>query len=295
MEEWFERYDGGIPLKVNEVRVCILRMEGTNCEQETFDAFKRLGADPEFVHLKQLEGSDLVKGEARNLDDYQILMFPGGFSAGDYIRAGAIFAARLKASIPKDIERFIEDGKAIGGFCNGFQIMVELGILPAFDCTISEHPQAVLHANDSGTFECRPTLLKHSSKGKSIWTSGLKEEEIRLIPSAHAEGKFMLPHENQKAEDDLYHRLFDEDRIVFRYSDERGGTDAPYPFNPNGSRFNIAGITNDTGNVFGMMPHPERVFFRNTHHDWYRRRIGPSEGDGRIVFESVLENITKKF
>ncbi|MGA1848251.1 MAG: phosphoribosylformylglycinamidine synthase subunit PurQ [Thermoplasmatota archaeon] len=279
-------------MRLEDIKVCILRMEGTNCEQETFDAFRRLGAQPEFVHIKQLEGRDLSPGEERSLDDFHVLMFPGGFSAGDYIRAGAIFAARLKASMEKDIVRFIEDGKAIGGFCNGFQIMVELGILPAFDTTMTEHPEAVLHANDSGRFECRPTLLKHVNKGRCVWTSKLAPEELRLIPSAHAEGKFMLP---QDREDVLYHRLFDEDRIVFRYSDPSGDTDAPYPFNPNGSRFNVAGITNETGTVFGMMPHPERVFFRQTHPDWYRRGIGPSEGDGRKIFESVLEYISRKF
>ncbi|MGA1820812.1 MAG: phosphoribosylformylglycinamidine synthase subunit PurQ, partial [Thermoplasmatota archaeon] len=161
-------------MKVEEVRVCILRMEGTNCEQETYDAFRRLGAAPELVHLKQLEGRDVNPGEERSLEDFHILMFPGGFSAGDYIRAGAIFAARLKASADRDIVRFIEDGRAIGGFCNGFQIMVELGILPAFDCTMAEQPQAVLHANDSGRFECRPTLLKHTNKGKCVWTTRLE-------------------------------------------------------------------------------------------------------------------------
>ncbi|MGA1873384.1 MAG: phosphoribosylformylglycinamidine synthase subunit PurQ [Thermoplasmatota archaeon] len=282
-------------MKPGEVRVCILRMEGTNCEQETFDAFKRSGASPEFVHLKQLEGRDTFKGENRSLEDFQILMFPGGFSAGDYIRAGAIFAARLKASVGKDIVEFIEAGKAIGGFCNGFQIMVELGILPAFDCTMAEHPQAVLHANDSGRFECRPTLLKHTNKGKCVWTRELGKDTLSYIPSAHAEGKFIFPHEDQDREDEIYHRLFDDDRVVFQFSDPNGETNAPYPFNPNGSRFNIAGITNEAGTVFGMMPHPERVYYRNTQPHWYRRRIGPEEGDGRVIFRSVLGYITDKF
>jgi phosphoribosylformylglycinamidine synthase len=295
MEKWPERHTGGIKVKAEDIRVCILRMEGTNCEQETFDAFQRLGSSPEFVHLKQLEGRDTHEGEKRSLDDFHILMFPGGFSAGDYIRAGAIFAARLKASIAGDIERFIGDGKAVGGFCNGFQIMVELGILPALDSIISEKPEAVLHANDSGTFECRPTLLKYVNQGKCIWTSKLEKDELKLIPSAHAEGKFIIKGGSQKEEDDTYERLFEEDRVVFRYSDTEGNPDASYPFNPNGSRYNIAGITNDMGNVFGMMPHPERVFFRNTHPDWYRRRVGPEEGDGRKVFESVLDYIMKKF
>ncbi|MBN1390139.1 MAG: phosphoribosylformylglycinamidine synthase subunit PurQ [Candidatus Thermoplasmatota archaeon] len=282
-------------MKVDEIKVCILRMEGTNCEQETYDAFKRLGASPEFVHLKQLEGRDTLDGERRSLQDFHILMFPGGFSAGDYIRAGAIFAARLKASVAGDLVRFIDEGKAIGGFCNGFQLMVELGILPAFDCTMAAQPQAVLHANDSGRFECRPTVLKHVNEGKCVWTSGSKKGELRYIPCAHAEGKFMLPHESQEKEDALYHRLFDEDRVVFQFSDPSGDTSAQYPFNPNGSRFNIAGITNDLGTVFGMMPHPERVFFRNTHPDWYRRRIGSEEGDGRAIFRSVLDYVVRKF
>jgi len=275
-------------MKVGDVKVCILRMEGTNCEQETLDAFSRLGADAQFVHLKQLEGKDVAAGEKKKLEDYHILLFPGGFSAGDYIRAGAIFAARVKASIGKDLARFIEDGRAVGGFCNGFQIMVELGILPALDGTMSEQPQAVLHANDSGRFECRPTLLKHT--GTCPWTSRLKEGEVRLMPSAHAEGNLIL-----SGGDRTCKRLLKEGRVVFRYCDPDGDVDAGYPFNPNGSRYNIAGICNKEGNVFGMMPHPERVFFRHTHPDWYRRRIGPEEGDGRDIFRSILDHITGNF
>lgn len=279
-------------MKVEEMKVCILRMEGTNCEQETFDAFRKIGASPEMVHIKQLEGKDTSAGERRYLENYHVLMFPGGFSAGDYIRAGAIFAARLKASLAGEIKRFIEDGKGVGGFCNGFQIMTELGILPAFESTMTEHPRAVLHANESGRFECRPTILKHTNKGRCKWTSRLKEGELRLMPSAHAEGKLILPIDE---EEELYQRLFDEDRIVFRFSDENGDVAAPYPFNPNGSRFNIAGICNEGGNVFGMMPHPERVFERSTHPDWYRRRISNLHGDGRPVFESITDYITSHF
>ncbi len=292
MEGWTAEDVGGITVKVKDIRVCILRMEGTNCEQETFDAFKRLGASPEFVHLKQLEGRDVSGDEARSLDDYHILMFPGGFSAGDYIRAGAIFAARIKASLSRDLKSFIEDGKAVGGFCNGFQIMVELGILPGMGGTMSEHPEAVLHSNDSGFFECRPTLLKHTNRGRCVWTREIPIGSIRLIPSAHAEGKLVLP---LGEEDKLYEKLFDEDRVVFQYCNGSGGTEAEYPYNPNGSRFNIAGICSEMGNVFGMMPHPERVFHRHTHADWYRNKTGTEEGDGQAVFRSVLNYIGETF
>jgi phosphoribosylformylglycinamidine synthase len=276
-------------LKRSDVKVCILRMEGTNCEQETFDAFARLGARPEFVHLKQLEGKDVSGPDKRSLDDYQILLLPGGFSAGDYIRAGAIFASRIKASVGRDLVRFIEEGKAVGGFCNGFQTMVELGILPAFSGTMTPQPESVLHANDSGHFECRPTLLRMVNSGKCPWTSKIRNGEIRLFPVAHAEGNFILP------SDAMYRLLFDSDQVVFRYCDPEGNMDAGYPFNPNGSRSNIAGICNAEGNVFGMMPHPERVFFRHTHPDWYRRKISRDEGDGRAIFESILEYIEARF
>jgi phosphoribosylformylglycinamidine synthase I len=276
-------------LKRGDIKVCILRMEGTNCEQETFDAFLRLGARPEFVHIKQLEGKDIAPTDSRKLEEYQILLLPGGFSAGDYIRAGAIFASRIKAAAGDDLVEFIEEGKAVGGFCNGFQIMVELGILPALSGTMSAHPEAVLHANDSGHFECRPTLLRNVDSGKCPWVTGIRPGEIRLFPVAHAEGNFILPSEA------MYKKLFENDQVVFRYCDPEGNMDAVYPYNPNGSRYNIAGICNAEGNVFGMMPHPERVFFRHTHPDWYRRKISRDEGDGRAIFESVLDHVEKRF
>lgn len=277
-------------MKASDIRVCVLRMEGINCEQETFDAFERLGARPEFVHIKQLERRWPDKEGFRSLEDYQILMLPGGFSAGDYIRAGAIFASRIKSSVGEDLVRFIEDGRPVGGFCNGFQIMVELGILPGFSSVMAPYPQAVLHANDSGNFECRPALLKMVNAGSCVWTSRIKKDEIRLIPVAHAEGNLIFEDPER-----AYERMFGSDMIVFRYCDEKGDVSAAYPFNPNGSRFNIAGICNEEGNVFGMMPHPERVFDRINHPDWYRKRISREEGDGRAVFESVLEYVSRKF
>ncbi|MDG6224323.1 MAG: phosphoribosylformylglycinamidine synthase subunit PurQ [Candidatus Thermoplasmatota archaeon] len=277
-------------MKVSDIRVAVLRMEGINCEQETYDAFERLGARPEFVHIKQLEKRWPDSGGYRDLEEYDILMLPGGFSAGDYIRAGAIFASRIKSSVGKDLVRFIEEGKPVGGFCNGFQIMVELGVLPGYSSTMSDRPEAVLHANDSGNFECRPALLKMVNRGSCVWTSRIEKDEVRLIPVAHAEGNLILDDPDR-----AYARLFDSDMVVFRYCDTEGDFEAPYPYNPNGSRFNIAGICNDTGNVFGMMPHPERVFDRIAHPDWYRKRISRDEGDGRAVFESVLDHVVKRF
>ena len=278
-------------LKKENIRIAILRIEGTNCEQESFDAFKRLGSKPEFVHLKQLLNIDCNKDEKRDLFDYQCLMIPGGFSAGDYIRAGAIFAARIKSKLQKKLEEFVKQEYPILGICNGFQVLIELGLLPGIDNIVSSVPEACLNINDSDRFECRPSLLKHENNGNCVFTSKIPKNDIRLIPSAHAEGKLLFPLDKQE---EFVNRLEKNDQIVFRYVDPDGNY-AGYPWNPNGSISNIAGICNHQGNVFGMMPHPERTFYKHQHPDWPNTGLGDNIGDGRGVFESVLDYINKNF
>ena len=275
-------------MKVSDARICVLIIEGTNCEEESYLCFKRLGARPEKVHLKQLTGTDVTSDERRSLSDYQLLVLPGGFSAGDYVRAGAIFAARLRSRLSKDLTEFVREGKPILGICNGFQILVETGLLPAMSGTMSDVPEAVLGTNDSARFECRPTLLKNVNNGNCVFASRIPVGKISHIPSAHAEGKLMFPVDRAKG---IVRELEANDQIVFKYVDPDGSL-AGYPWCPNGSTDNIAGVCNRDGNVFGMMPHPERVFFRFTHPDWTRSPDGA--GDGRAVFESVLAYISKK-
>ena len=123
-------------MKPNEIKVCVLRIEGTNCEEETAAAFASVGASPEKVHLKQLI-HQCPKEMRRDLENYHILALPGGFAAGDYVRAGAILAARMKSALPKELKAFVEKERPIIGICNGFQVLVELGMLPAFDEAIS--------------------------------------------------------------------------------------------------------------------------------------------------------------
>lgn len=278
-------------VKVNDINVGILRIEGTNCEQESYDSFKRLGANPEFVHLKQLLGMDCTKDEKRDIFDYQCLMMPGGFSAGDYIRAGAIFAARIKSKLQKDLSEFVSQEYPVLGICNGFQVLTELGLLPGVDNVVSAIPEACLYLNDSNRFECRPTLLKHENNGTCVFTSKIPKNDIRLIPSAHAEGKLLFPQEKQ---DKYLKKLEENDQVVFRYVDPEGNY-AGYPWNPNGSLSNIAGICNHVGNVFGMMPHPERTFYRHQHPDWTAKGLNENIGDGKVIFESVLEYISRRF
>ena len=275
-------------MKASAVKVCVLRIEGTNCEEESYQAFRRLGTKPEKVHLKQLTGSDVTAEEKRSLSDYHILVFPGGFSAGDYVRAGAIFAARLRSSLSKDLTDFVSSGKPVLGICNGFQILVEAGLLPAMSGVMADVPEAVLGTNDSGRFECGPTLLKKVNRGRCVFTTRIPADKISLIPSAHAEGKLMFPLDRA---DKIVRELEENDQIVFKYVDPEGNL-AGYPWCPNGATANIAGICNRDGNVFGLMPHPERVFFKYTHPDWTRNPDGP--GDGKAVFESVIDYVTKK-
>ncbi len=278
-------------MKKSDIRVGVLRIEGTNCEQESFEAFRRLGTQPELVHLKQLLGIDCDASEKRSVFDYQCLMIPGGFSAGDYIRAGAIFAARMKSKLSKDLQEFVTQEFPLLGICNGFQVLTELGFLPGIDGVMQTVPDACLYVNDSDRFECRPTLLKHENRGTCVFTSRLHSGEIRLIPSAHAEGKLLFPLKDQKR---YLKTLEKNDQIVFRYVDPDGNY-AGYPWNPNGSVDNIAGICNPGGNVFGMMPHPERSFFTHQHPNWSRHTASSAFGDGRAIFESVIEYLMKRF
>ena len=284
------RIQGGT-MKIKDINVAVLRIEGTNCEQESYDAFKRLGAHPEFVHLKQFLKIDCNTDETRDILDYHCLMIPGGFSAGDYIRAGAIFAARIKSQLQEQLKEFVKQEHPILGVCNGFQVLTELGLLPGFDDIIRPVPDACLYLNDSNRFECRPTLLKHENRGTCVFTSKIPRNEVRLIPSAHAEGKLLFPLEKQEQ---YLKTLEKNDQIVFRYADPEGNY-AEYPWNPNGSPMNIAGICNPQGTVFGMMPHPERTFYRHQHPNWTQTGLKNNIGDGRAVFESVLEYISKRF
>ncbi|MCD6448413.1 MAG: phosphoribosylformylglycinamidine synthase subunit PurQ [Thermoplasmata archaeon] len=255
-----------------EIKIAVLQMEGTNCEYESYLAFKELGTSPEYVHIKELE-----KGK-KKIDDYHCIFLPGGFSAGDYIRAGAIFAARLKANLLRELKKFVENGYVMAGICNGFQILIEMGFLPALN-GISDEPEACLATNDSCRFECRPTLIRHEKSECKI-TRNIPYGKISMIPVAHAEGKIVF-------KDEEYAEEVNEKQVVFRYVDDKGNL-AGYPWNPNGSYGNIAGICNDEGNILGMMPHPERAFHEWQQPDW-------KSNDGKEIFEGIVKYIEEKW
>lgn len=260
------------------VKVCILFAAGTNCNQETAHAFELVGAQAENVHVNAL------KARTKRLQDHQVLVIPGGFSYGDYIASGKILANELVHNLKNDLLEFHATGKPILGICNGFQVLVKAGMLPAFDALFE--PQTVtLVANDSGKFECRWVRLR-AEPSPSIFTKGL--EALVQLPVAHAEGKFIAKDET------ALDRLEQNHQVVFRYVDADGEPAAPdaqpgssYPDNPNGSSQAIAGICDPSGLIFGLMPHPERFVRETQHPSWHRHRL--TKPDGIAIFRNVVE------
>ena len=256
---------------MKEVRTIVLRVDGTNCDEEAVIAFERAGSKVDLVHM-----NELIRKE-KSLEDYQILCIPGGFAYGDDIAAGKIFAVLLKHKISNDVKKFIDDGKLVLGICNGFQVLVKAGLLPAFEGTI-EIQKATLASNDSGYFQDRWIYMKHENRGKCMFTRGIKN--IINIPVNHGEGKFV-------ADSDVIRRLEENDQVVFKYVDPDGKY-AGFPWNPNGSFDNIAGICNPDGNVFGLMPHPEKFIHKWMHPYWTRLKLS-EEGDGFKIFRNAVE------
>lgn len=247
-------------------RAMVLRVDGTNCDEETAYAFRIAGSEAEIVHI-----NELLKG-ARSLEDFQILAVPGGFAHGDDIAAGKILANLIRYKISGDFRKFIEEGNLVIGICNGFQAIVRAGLLPALGGFGKQ--EATLAANDSGYFIDKWVRLRHVNKGKCIFTRGMKSEIF--VPINHGEGKFIAPPE-------IIRKLEDNDHVVFRYVE-----------NPNGSMNGIAGICNAEGNVFGLMPHPEKFVSKYTHPYWTREKSLPEEGDGLAIFRNAVEYAKRK-
>jgi phosphoribosylformylglycinamidine synthase subunit PurQ / glutaminase len=271
-------------MNIEDIRVCVMRVGGTNCDAETQRAFTELGVQASIVHVKEL-----VK--YHNLLDYSVLVFPGGFSFGDYVRSGVIFARQLSAKLGKEIETFVDEGRPILGICNGFQILVEYGLLPGFE-GISAYPEATLTTNEPQGFKCQWIYLKQENRGKCAFTSKIQSGKVVKIPIAHGEGRLLFPKEKEKA---ILQKLVDEDMLVFRYCTKDGeSANGKYPTNPNGSFHDIAGICNKEGNIFGLMPHPERAMYWWQQPDWTCQTQISQYGDGKLIFQSIIDKLTKK-
>lgn len=245
------------------VKICVLKTDGTNCDQETKFAFNLAGGEAEIVLLNTLiKGYDPVSDRKVSLDEYQILAIAGGFSHGDYISAGKILANDLKYFLSEQLDLFVKNAKPIIGICNGFQVLVKYGLLPGLDNQVKQ--TTTLTNNDSGKFEDRWVKLikprsennsKQDYNDKCIWTKKISQIDF---PIAHGEGKFISDSQTIK-------RIFDEGMVVFQYADGDYNPAIQFPDNPNGSLEAIAGICDPSGLIFGLMPHPERYLFPRNH------------------------------
>ena len=267
-------------MRNDDVKVLVLRTAGTNCDGETVFAFEHSGAKVDLVHMNRLSSGE------KKLADYHILAIPGGFTYGDDIISGRILANELRLRLGNDIAQFIADGKLIIGICNGFQVLVRAGILPgplAAGEAVADFPQTTtLTYNDSGRFEDRWIFLK--TFGKSVWTAGL--DKVVAFPVAHGEGKFVTRDEQ------VLKKLQTNGQVAFRYCDEKGNP-AVYPGDPNGSVDHIAGITDSTGRILGLMPHPERHFLALQHPAWTRNSHREELGQGARMFENGVKYVKK--
>lgn len=240
--------------------VAVLKTDGINCDMEMAHAFETADASPELVHINQLRSRE------KNLGDYAILAIPGGFSYGDDIASGAVLGNELVTQLSDQVKEFMVAKKPVIGICNGFQVLTRAGILP--DPRTGFHESASLTKNKSGKFICKWVDLEVPENAKCEFAKGLDTAvEPIAMQIAHAEGSFFAP-------DTEIQRLKDMREIAFTYRT-----------NPNGSAGDIAGITDNTGLVLGMMPHPERSI-AGFHPD--RSRTNAARTAARIIFQNIV-------
>ncbi|MCX6047925.1 MAG: phosphoribosylformylglycinamidine synthase I, partial [Chloroflexi bacterium] len=255
------------PLATAKPRVLIMHANGTNRDRDAALACELAGATPEIVHINQL-----LAGE-RQLLDYQMVVLPGGFSYGDDLGAGVLWALDLHQRLGDDLTQFAATGRPMLGICNGFQALVKAGLLPGGQFQAASARTTTLTNNAAGHFECRWVYLRPNPASPCLFTQGL--DQLIYCPVAHGEGRFIADPATLAA----------GDKIALTYVDAAGGS-AVYPLNPNGSVLNVAGICNQAGNILGLMPHPEDHIFGWQHPRSHRRPTTGEPGfSGLRLFE----------
>jgi phosphoribosylformylglycinamidine synthase I len=254
-------------------KALIVRAPGTNCDIETAYAFELAGAEAVRVHVNQLIDMPALA------ESFQILCFPGGFSYGDDIAAGRIAAVQWQTRLADVLSVFQTQDRLVLGICNGFQIMMRLGIF--FD-SHDKTPPATLTWNTQGRFETRWVHLRPESS-HCVFLRGI---DRIYLPMAHAEGRLLI------RDDQACKQLLDRKQIAVRYCDADGQTSdevLDFPVNPNGAQWNIAGICDPSGRIFGLMPHPERYLDPTNHPSWTRQSSLPEHGEGLKIFKNAVE------
>ncbi len=277
---------------VTKGKAIVLYGYGINCDYETQFALSNAGFEAERVHV-----NDVVAGK-KKLEDFHLLAFPGGFSYGDDLGSGKAMANKIQTSrIGSDtfeahLKKFIAEEKLVIGICNGFQMLVKLGLVPALEGKYFEQ-QSTLTFNESGRFEDRWIYLKGNKESPCVFTKGIEKIEL---PVRHGEGKFI------PANPKILEEIKSKNIVVFQYADPDFNVTEEYPLCPNGSTDSIAGLCDETGRVFGMMPHPEAHLFFENHPRWTRKkecllREGkeiPKEGQGSPLFRNAFNYVKSK-
>ena len=248
-------------------RGLLLQAPGINCDAETGHAFEQAGGEAIPVHV-----SELLDGSVR-LTEFDTLLASGGFSYGDTIRSGAILGRILRERLAEDLNTMVKRGSPVVGICNGFQILVEAGLLPSGQIT-DEPKQVSLIYNEQGTFECRWTKVRIGESACQYIKPELIDT-VQAIPVANGEGRFVAPGIS-----------LPDEQVVFRYTRQDGQV-ALYPDNPSGSPDGIAAVCDPTGVVLGMMPHPERAYYQHQHQGW--RRGEGANPFGALLFRGIVE------
>lgn len=254
------------------LKALVLYGYGINCENESRYAIEKSGGKADIMHLNS------VLDNPKILESYNMLMVPGGFSFGDDLGSGKVFGNKMKFRLRDQLAEFTKADKLVLGICNGFQVMVKMGLLPVPDF----RQRVSLISNDSGRYEDRWVFLKANTKSPCVFTKGI---ESILVPVRHGEGKF-IPKDRETLEE-----LVRGNQIVFQYVDENGAL-AGFPYNPNGSVGNIAGICDKTGRIFGMMPHPEAFNIAQNCPYWVKGTV--KEPLGLRLFKNAAEYMEKK-
>ena len=269
------------------VHALILTGFGINCEEEFAAAYRLAGAEATIVHLNQV-----LHGQV-SIHDFDILNFPGGFSFGDDLGSGVVLANKLRyrqngpdgRTLLDDIKQFIADGKFVFGICNGFQVLVKLGLLPNLGGDVT--PEVTLTHNASGRYENRWVTLRVNPLSNTPFLKGIDKLEV---PVRHGEGRLVIPNAATQA------AIETAGLNCLTYADFDGATTDVYPFNPNGAALNCAGLTDTTGQVFGLMPHPEAFLSAYNHPDWARRRRAGQtgeEGQGLQIFKNIVAHVAQ--
>lgn len=269
----------------NKVKAIIIAGNGTNCEREVAHACRIAGADADIIHL-----SELLHGRIY-LRDYHFLNLAGGFLDGDDLGSAKAGANRLLhapvsgggASLAQQLRQFIAAGKLVMGVCNGFQLLVKMGLLPALGGRFSQ--SCSLTYNERGRFEDRWCRLRVDPDSPCIYTRGLEQ---LYLPVRHGEGRFVT------MDEETLRQLEEQHLTTLKYADKLYNPTQDYPDNPNGSRNAVAGICDPSGRLFGLMPHPE-AFTHRTHHPRWTREDLPEEGQGLILYRNAIEFIRKEF